>query len=449
MIAKVLLVIAFVAVAVAVGIYCRRHTGTVDGFVLGGRNVGPWMTRLRLRHVATSRPWCSSATPASSASSTAWRPPGPASATPSSARCWPGWVLGPRTREMTHRLQARHHAGVLRQALRLQGRCASRRRPSSSCSSSPTPPASTTACRACSAWPSTLPYDVCVIGMAVVTCIYVVLGGYMATVMNDFIQGIVMLLGIIAVIVAVILNNGGFCARPSSRCRRSPPRARPCQGAFVSFFGPDLFNLLGVVRPHVAGHLGSAADGAEVLRHPRPARPSSRAPSSPPCSPSWWPAAATSSAASAASTRTRSSTPPTARPSTTPSSPRCSPTCPTLLIGLVIVLVLSASMSHAVVAGAHLSFYADHRLHQGQRRQEHVREEAARLDARAASWCSSPSRRSSRCSSTIPRSCSSPSSWATLGVRWPARSSAPSCGACTPGAFRRRACGARSPWAWV
>ena len=44
MIAKILLVIAFVAVAVAVGIYCRRHTGTVDGFILGGRNVGPWMS---------------------------------------------------------------------------------------------------------------------------------------------------------------------------------------------------------------------------------------------------------------------------------------------------------------------------------------------------------------------------------------------------------------------
>ena len=59
-------------------------------------------------------------------------------------------------------------------------------------------------CRVCSAWPSRCP-TMCVIGMAVVT-IYVVLGGYMATVMNDFIQGIVMLLGIIAVIVAVILN---------------------------------------------------------------------------------------------------------------------------------------------------------------------------------------------------------------------------------------------------
>ena len=44
MIAKILLVIAFVAVAVAVGIYCRRHTGTVDGFILGGRNVGPWIS---------------------------------------------------------------------------------------------------------------------------------------------------------------------------------------------------------------------------------------------------------------------------------------------------------------------------------------------------------------------------------------------------------------------
>ena len=36
--------------------------------------------------------------------------------------------------------------------------------------------------------------------MAVLTCVYVVLGGYMATAMNDFIQGIVMLLGIVAVI---------------------------------------------------------------------------------------------------------------------------------------------------------------------------------------------------------------------------------------------------------
>ena len=155
------------------------------------------------------------------------------------------WVLGPRTREMTHRLQAstmpeffgkRYNSRALRIAAaaiifvflipytasvynglsRLFGMAFA------------------------------LPYDVCVIGMAVVTCIYVVLGGYMATVMNDFIQGIVMLLGIIAVIVAVILNNGGFSEAIIS-LSQIPAEGSAMQGPFVSFFGPDLFNLLGVV----------------------------------------------------------------------------------------------------------------------------------------------------------------------------------------------------------
>ena len=43
-------------------------------------------------------------------------------------------------------------------------------------------------------------------------------------VMNDFIQGIVMLLGIVAVIVAVLVNNGGF-TEALTTCRLFPPRA--------------------------------------------------------------------------------------------------------------------------------------------------------------------------------------------------------------------------------
>ncbi|MBR2132603.1 MAG: hypothetical protein IJ955_08780, partial [Oscillospiraceae bacterium] len=35
-------------------------------------------------------------------------------------------------------------------------------------------------------------------------------GGYMATAINDFIQGIVMLFGIVAVIIAVLNTNGGL-----------------------------------------------------------------------------------------------------------------------------------------------------------------------------------------------------------------------------------------------
>ena len=91
-----------------------------------------------------------------------------------------------------------------------------------------------------------LPYEVCVIGMAVITCLYVVLGGYMATVMNDFLQGIVMLFGIVAVIAAVILNNGGF-SEAITTLSQIPAEGSQMAGPFVSMFGPDLFNLLGVV----------------------------------------------------------------------------------------------------------------------------------------------------------------------------------------------------------
>ena len=40
--------------------------------------------------------------------------------------------------------------------------------------------------------------------------IYVIIGGYMATAINDFIQGIIMLGGIVAVIAAVLSSHGGF-----------------------------------------------------------------------------------------------------------------------------------------------------------------------------------------------------------------------------------------------
>ena len=46
--------------------------------------------------------------------------------------------------------------------------------------------------------------------MAIITAIYVILGGYAATAINDFVQGIVMLAGIIAVVVCTVNNQGGF-----------------------------------------------------------------------------------------------------------------------------------------------------------------------------------------------------------------------------------------------
>ena len=208
MIAKLCMVLIFIGVAVGVGIYCRRSTASVDGFVLGGRSVGPWMSAF-----AFGTSYFSAVVFVGYAGQFGWKYgiaafwAGIANAVLGSLLAW--WVLGPRTREMTHRLGAttmpeffglRYDSKALRVAAaaiifvflipytasvynglsRLFGMAFG------------------------------LPYEWCVIGMAVVTCIYVVVGGYMATVMNDFLQGIVMLVGIIAVIVAVLFNNGGF-----------------------------------------------------------------------------------------------------------------------------------------------------------------------------------------------------------------------------------------------
>jgi len=85
--------------------------------------------------------------------------------------------------------------------------------------------------------------------MAVFTAIYVILGGYMATAINDFIQGIIMLFGIVAVIASVLNGQGGFMEAVSKMAQipSDVPATMGQPGAFTSFFGPDPLNLLGVV----------------------------------------------------------------------------------------------------------------------------------------------------------------------------------------------------------
>jgi len=92
-------------------------------------------------------------------------------------------------------------------------------------------------------------YKICIIVMAALTCIYVILGGYMATVVNDLVQGIIMLFGITAVIATVLNNNGGFIGALTtlSQAESDLPVTAGMQGAFTSFFGPDPLNLLGVI----------------------------------------------------------------------------------------------------------------------------------------------------------------------------------------------------------
>ena len=96
MFVKVALLVVFFGIMIGVGLYCRRHATDVNGFVLGGRSVGPWLTAF-----AYGTSYFSAVVfvvmQVSSAGSTASPPPGRASATPCWALCWPGsfWAAAP------------------------------------------------------------------------------------------------------------------------------------------------------------------------------------------------------------------------------------------------------------------------------------------------------------------------------------------------------------------
>lgn len=244
MVIKIGIIVIFICVVIAIGIYARKHTKSVDGFVLGGRSVGPWLSAF-----AFGTSYFSAVIFIGYAGQFGWKYGlsafwiGVGNALLGSLLAW--WVLGPRTREITQRLKAttmpeffgkRYHSKALRIA-------------SAAIIFVFLIPYTASVYNGLSRlfeMAFGLPYEVCIVGMAVVTCIYVVLGGYMATVLNDFVQGIVMLIGIVAVIAAVLAGQGGFSEAIIS-LSQIPAEGSSMNGAFISMFGPDLFNLLGVV----------------------------------------------------------------------------------------------------------------------------------------------------------------------------------------------------------
>ncbi len=88
-------------------------------------------------------------------------------------------------------------------------------------------------------------YSVCIIVMAILTAVYVILGGYMATAISDFVQGIIMLVGICAVVVGVI-NNKRWLYRGSDQLGQISDTG-VANNTLNSILGPDPINLFGVV----------------------------------------------------------------------------------------------------------------------------------------------------------------------------------------------------------
>ena len=238
-----IILIAYLILMVGIGIYYRRKTASVTDFVLGGRTLGPWFTAF-----AYGTSYFSAVIFVGYAGRFGW--------SYGVASTWVGmgnaligsllpWlILGKRSRIMSKHLEAKTMPEFFERRY-----------------NSP-------ALKIVSALiifvfliPYTasvynglsrlfekgfgIPYKYCIIVMAVFTAFYVILGGYKATALSDFIQGIFMLVGITAVVIAVLNKNGGLTESIDKMAQI--PDASGETGTFASLFGPAPINLLGVV----------------------------------------------------------------------------------------------------------------------------------------------------------------------------------------------------------
>ena len=245
MLVKCILLILFFAVMIGVGIYCRRTASDVQGFVLGGRNVGSWLTAF-----AFGTSYFSAVIFVGYAGQFGWKYGlsatwiGLGNALIGSLLAWR--ILGRRTRLMTQHL----HSATMPDFFGKRFFSTPLKVAASVIVFIFLIPYTASLYNGLSRLFSMafhVDYVWCVLGMAVLTGIYVVVGGYMATAVNDFIQGLIMLVGICAVIASVLNGNGGFTAAVESLSQIPSESAPALNGAFVSFLGPQPIYLLGVV----------------------------------------------------------------------------------------------------------------------------------------------------------------------------------------------------------
>ncbi len=205
--------VVFVAVMTSVGVYSTKKAGTVEGFLLGGRNIGPWISAF-----AYGTTYFSAVIFIGYAGMFGWNI--------GMGSIWIGignaligcllaWIfLARRTRRMTRTLNARTMPEFF--AARYDSRAMK-------------------LYAAAIIFLFLVPYAagvykglgtmfsaifvgtdpvLCMFIVAALTGVYLVLGGYVATATNDFIQGIIMVFGLLAMIFILVSRPevGGFAA---------------------------------------------------------------------------------------------------------------------------------------------------------------------------------------------------------------------------------------------
>lgn len=283
---KAILTLAFLAVMVGIGIYSRKHSGSVDGFVLGGRNIGAWLTAF-----AYGTSYFSAVVFVGYAGQFGWKYGlsstwiGIGNALLGSLLAW--MVLARRTRLMTRHIQSRTMPDFFGTRYDSEGL----RVVASIIVFVFLIPYTAGVYMGISklfelGFGSSVPYEFWAFMMAALTALYVILGGYKATAINDFVQGIIMLFGIAAVIAVVLDAQGGFSAAVEKLSAIAPNAddlsgkgaalyANFRAGDFTSWFGPAKTSLLGVVvltslgtwgLPQMVGKFYSISDDSAIRR---------------------------------------------------------------------------------------------------------------------------------------------------------------------------------------
>ena len=242
---KIVMLAAYFAVLLAIGFKCRKHANSVDGFVLGGRGVGAWLTAF-----AYGTSYFSAVVFVGYAGQFGWKYgiaatwAGIGNALIGSLLAWS--ILGRRTRLLTQHLDS----STMPEFFGRRFDSKSLKIVASAIIFIFLVPYTASLYNGLSrlfAMAFSIDYSVCILLMSVLTAIYVICGGYLATAINDFIQGIIMLVGLVAVIWAVIASKGGFMVAIDALARVNDPSVSSTPGVFTSFFGPDPLNLLFVV----------------------------------------------------------------------------------------------------------------------------------------------------------------------------------------------------------
>ncbi len=258
---------------IGVGLYTRKQASSVEGFVLGGRAVGPWLTAF-----AFGTSYFSAVVFVGYAGQFGWKYGlssawiGIGNAIIGSLLAW--IILGRRTRLMTQHIESRTMPDFFGtryddQSLRVAASIIA------FVFLIPYTAGVYSGISRLFEMGFGIPYEYCVIIMAILTAVYVILGGYKATAMNDFIQGIIMLFGIVAVIIAVLNAQGGLVMAVEKLAVLPSDTDSSVNGGFASFFGPDPLGLLGVViltslgtmgLPQMVGKFYSITDESAIKR---------------------------------------------------------------------------------------------------------------------------------------------------------------------------------------